>query len=397
MGRSDDSIRRRKNKKIRKQQENKDSSKVSNRIASIIAAKKRRLTGKRRKCQGMCFNIPTPEDPFNDRHGKIDTVKNKKRPADSTVDKTHMDKKRALSRNTAAHKDHPNEDVKKEKLSKLEKIENNTTASITVFKSEGKKDVVKPGKTEVPVLLACGNKTDERGHENFQDCPSKFLILCLNTIQNALQHESAFSGEDEPFFVHKWGVEFWKFYSSGRDIVISGADSDLEQIAWVASCAADTITRKEKGGLSFSSPFLLFIVPSQEKAAKVRKICKPLKALGIHTVSLHPGASIDHQICGLKSCEPEFLLSTPKRLLELVSLKEVDISGVSLLVIDGYGTYSDNDCIELIRQSISGCPQAVVFSECSSNSSTPVLPNLLQGSVCRISSYDYDRVFEGRF
>ena len=35
----------------------------------------------------------------------------------------------------------------------------------------------------------------------------------------------------------------------------------------------------------------------------------------------------------LKSCEPEFLLSTPKRLLELVSLKEVDISGVSLLVI----------------------------------------------------------------
>ncbi|CDO99848.1 unnamed protein product [Coffea canephora] len=393
MGKSNDSITRRKNKKSRKKQEVKDPSKVSYRIASIIAAKKRRLTGKRRMCQGMCFSIPTAEDPFNDRYGKTDAVKNKKRPLDSRVDKTHMDKKRALSRNMAANKDHANEDVKKEKLFKLEKIENNTIASVTVFKSEGKKDVGKPGKTEVPMLQACGSKTDERGHEIFQDCPSKFLVLCLNTIQNALQHESAFSSEDRPFFVHKWGVEFWKFYSSGRDIVETiGADSDSEQIAWVVSCAADTIARKEKGGLSFSSPFLLFIVPSQEKAAKVRKICKPLKALGIHTVSLHPGASIDHQIRGLKSCEPEFLLSTPKRLLELVSLKEVDISGVSLLVIDGYGTYSDNDCIELIRQSISGCPQAVVFSECSSNWSTPILPNLLQGSVCRISSDDLECV-----
>ncbi|THU50201.1 hypothetical protein C4D60_Mb06t17610 [Musa balbisiana] len=34
----------------------------------------------------------------------------------------------------------------------------------------------------------------------------------------------------------------------------------------------------------------------------------------------------------LRSCEPEFLVSTPERLLELVSLKAIDISGVSLLV-----------------------------------------------------------------
>jgi len=34
----------------------------------------------------------------------------------------------------------------------------------------------------------------------------------------------------------------------------------------------------------------------------------------------------------LKSCEPEFLISTPERLLELVSLKAIDISGISMLV-----------------------------------------------------------------
>ena len=31
---------------------------------------------------------------------------------------------------------------------------------------------------------------------------------------------------------------------------------------------------------------------------QVRSICKPLKPLGIHSVSLHPGASIEHQISG---------------------------------------------------------------------------------------------------
>ena len=34
----------------------------------------------------------------------------------------------------------------------------------------------------------------------------------------------------------------------------------------------------------------------------------------------------------LKSREPEFLVATPERLLELISLKAIDISGVSLLV-----------------------------------------------------------------
>lgn len=33
----------------------------------------------------------------------------------------------------------------------------------------------------------------------------------------------------------------------------------------------------------------------------MRGVCKPLKAVGIHTVSLHSGASIDHQINGLVS------------------------------------------------------------------------------------------------
>ncbi|EPS72805.1 hypothetical protein M569_01953, partial [Genlisea aurea] len=81
MGRSEDSIIRRRNRNCRKKKEDKSdsSSKVSSRVAAIIAAKKRRLTGKRRNCQGMCFSLPTPEDPFNDRKGKPELVKKTKR------------------------------------------------------------------------------------------------------------------------------------------------------------------------------------------------------------------------------------------------------------------------------------------------------------------------------
>jgi superfamily II DNA/RNA helicase len=97
------------------------------------------------------------------------------------------------------------------------------------------------------------------------------------------------------------------------------------------------------------------LVSSQDKAVQVRSICKPLKPLGIHSVSLHPGASIEHQISGLKTCEPEFLIATPESLLNLVSLKAIDISGVSMLVIDGLKcliNHNINDKIFSIRDAI---------------------------------------------
>lgn len=58
-------------------------------------------------------------------------------------------------------------------------------------------------------------------------------------------------------------------------------------------------------------------------------------------------ASFLFDICfvfnSLKSCEPEFLVSTPERLLELISMKAIDISGVSMLV----GFLSNIPCVEV--------------------------------------------------
>ncbi|KZV55299.1 hypothetical protein F511_06776 [Dorcoceras hygrometricum] len=377
MGRSDDSISRRRNRKSRKRHEDKkdSSSKVSARVAAIIASKNRRKSGKRRLCQGMCFSLPTPEDPFNDNHGKIDHAEKRKR--SSKANGKPGEKKARMLEKMAQCKDDSHVDHRKHEVSggRLESVE--------PFTFMGPEIAINVGKPTCQIINR--NKLNHVQKQNRleyrTECPSKFLITCLNSIQTALEHGEGYVSEvDKPFFANAWGIAFWNCYSNRKDVLETDrADSTTEQIAWIASTAADTISMKEKMGLSFTSPFLLYIVPSREKASKVREVCKPLKTLGIHTVSVHSGASIDHQVNGLKSCEPEFIVSTPDRLLELLNLKAFDTSGVSLLVIDGLEYPSNGayfDAVKSIRQLISGNPQIVVFCDCLKNPSASVVQKL---------------------
>ncbi|KAL8518142.1 hypothetical protein ACS0TY_009482 [Phlomoides rotata] len=383
MGKSDDSINRRKNKKSRRKAEEKkdSSSKVSSRVAAIIAAKKRRLTGKRRMCQGMCFSLPTPEDPFNELQGKVEYIKKRKK--NSKENKKLMVQKTPRIETGSLENDDA-DDFHEGKVSKFKILENGKFASVSFLGPEIASNLGKPTRH---IIKSDGSKDSwkELGLEKNIECPSKFLVTCMNSIQNVVQNGS--SEGDKPLFANAWGLEFFNCYCTGKDVLeTNGADSKLEQIAWIASTAADAVSMKEKEGMSYTGPFLLYLVPSQDKASKVRGVCKPLKAHGIHTVSLHSGASIDHQINGLMSCEPQFLVSTPERLLELLSLKAVDISGVSLLVIDGLeapfrGTYFN--AVKSIRQFISGNLRSVIFSDRTNSSSLPIVQKLFRGSDCK--------------
>ncbi|XP_050282041.1 DEAD-box ATP-dependent RNA helicase 5 [Quercus robur] len=386
MAKGDDALRRKRNKANRKKERD-SSAKVSSRVAAIIASKKRRKSGKRRMCEGMCFTLPTPEDPFNNRHDKKNFKrKGRKNKIPSQEDEEDFVKGKGVA---LGNEKQPS-NLENENVKVVDFMDDEEGLVISV-NDMGQKCLVDP-EEKVQVIEKEGNHGQDRwAFEN--STPSKFLFMCLNSIENALRHDGTYISEEEkPLFVNDWGVEFWKCYSAGKDILeTSGACSSIEQIAWIVSIAADTIARKEKEGQSFASPFLLFLVPSQEKAAKVRSICKPLKALGIHTVSIHPGASLDHQIQGLKSCEPEFLVSTPERLLELVTSKAIDISGVSLLVVDGLKPLSNggfSDMIKSIRKSIVGNPLTVVFDDCFSHTSVPLVQNLLLGSAFRLSLND---------
>ncbi|KAF3330874.1 ATP-dependent RNA helicase DBP2 [Carex littledalei] len=326
MAKGDDAIMRKKNRHNRKRVRSSESA-VSARAAAIIASKRRRKAGQRRICEGMCYTLPTPDDPYNERHGKKEPEKNKKKKS----------------------KDNPSEKQNQKKM-----------------------------------LVGSGENLLE------QSCPSKFLIVCLNAIKNAWREE----GELEEGDISSWGLDLWRCCSNGLSNVLdtSGSCGTREQIAWTVSVVSDIIARKEKQGILVSSPYLLYIVPTQEKAVQVRSICKPLKALGIHAVSLHPGASIQHQLRGLKSCEPEFLISTPGRLLELISLKAVDISSVSLLVIDGLGIgcseemkYADK--LNSIKETITSNPHVMVFSN-HCDQMAALAHNLLGGPITRLSLND---------
>ncbi|XP_072981082.1 DEAD-box ATP-dependent RNA helicase 14 [Typha angustifolia] len=342
MAKGDDAVRKKRNKTNRKRMRNSESA-VSARVASIIAAKRRRKDGKRRMCEGMCYSLPTPDDPFNDRRGKKELPKKKDLPG--------------------------NRKQNGKKLQSSNKKESASEKPISTLK------------------LGARSDGDDYG------CPSKFLILCLNAIQNSWTEEGVFDESAVgPLVASSWGVEFWRCCSAGSNVLdTSGGCASREQVAWLVSTASDIVARKEKQGLCVSSPFLLFLVPSQEKAAQVRSVCKPLKALGIHTVSLHPAAPIDHQVRGLRSCEPEFLVSTPERLLELVSLRAVDISGVSLLVLDGLKCFADLDLVDklnFIRDSISGSPHTVVFNDSDGEVFASLAQNLLSGAITRLSLSD---------
>ena len=215
--------------------------------------------------QGMCFSLPTPEDPFNNRHDK----KNFKRKGRKNKIPSQEDEEDFVKGEGAAQgNEKQSSNLENENVKVVDFMDDEEGLVISVNDID-QKCLVDP-EEKVQVIEKEGNHGQDRwAFEN--STPSKFLFMCLNSIENALRHDGTYISEEEkPLFVNDWGVEFWKCYSAGKDILeTSGVCSSIEQIAWIVSIAADTIARKEKEGQSFASPFLLFLVPSQEKAAKV--------------------------------------------------------------------------------------------------------------------------------
>lgn len=225
--------------------------------------------------QGMCFSLPTLEDPFNDNKGKTETTKKGKK--NTKTNKKIVDKNaRRLKREPLKDNDGLGED----KVMESDNVEAAKLALVSSISFMGPEIAINIGKPTRQIIKWDGShqSLEELGSEKNTECPSKFLIMCLNSIQNALQNGGALgSNDDKPLFANAWGLDFWNCYCTGKDVLEThGADSTLEQIAWMASTAADTISMKEKDGLSFGGPFLLYLVPSKEKASKVCKLLSPM-------------------------------------------------------------------------------------------------------------------------
>ncbi|XP_026417298.1 uncharacterized protein LOC113312779 [Papaver somniferum] len=93
----------------------------------------------------------------------------------------------------------------------------------------------------------------------------------------------------------------------------------------------------------------------------------------------------------LKASEPEFVISTPERFLELVSLEAIDMSRLSLLVIDRLECCSRDGFLnemKAMKQSIPGESQAIIFNGSLGSLSSSALRNLLgdHKAICRLSA-----------
>lgn len=190
----------------------------------------------------MCYSLPTLDDPFNDRRGKPEF---KTREPETRKERTDRVKgKSAPGRKGTVG-------------GSISQKSNPQTGNDTNNKSYSEEENV---------------KTNQQHDSEISDFPSKFVFWCLSAIENALRRDDAYTeGEGNSFFLDSWGLEFSKCFSTGKDLMdTSGTFASTEQIAWMVSAAADIFVRKEKQGLSLETPFLLFLVPSEQKAGQVR-------------------------------------------------------------------------------------------------------------------------------
>ncbi len=109
----------------------------------------------------------------------------------------------------------------------------------------------------------------------------------------------------------------------------------------------------------------LVLVPTRELAAQVQEtIVKVAQPFGLHTVLLIGGASMDEQMRGLRR-GPRIIIATPGRLIDHLERRTVDLSRVSVLVLDEADRMLDMGFAPQIEQVLRRVPkerQTMLFS-----------------------------------
>eukprot|EP00252_Welwitschia_mirabilis_P027967 TRINITY_DN9857_c0_g1_i1.p1 TRINITY_DN9857_c0_g1~~TRINITY_DN9857_c0_g1_i1.p1 ORF type:complete len:588 (-),score=125.99 TRINITY_DN9857_c0_g1_i1:60-1823(-) len=399
MAKGDDTIARKRNK-IRRKKSMQEGTKTSSYIRAIIAAKQRRKAGKRRICEGMCFTLPTPENPFNDPIEPMKPERKNHRSCDSLVKKLSSESKRQFSkRNIKSEID---------KLSRKKQRLGNALVGEMETKSPNTK-LTKANTVHGQAHSLCSLKKIS----NEENCPvmpimfpasstnniyfSKSIVTREEALKLALHLLNQLNLEKAEFqenisrlsFDDRWTKSFMEAIFEGKSILGSCQPSfDVRQTILMAAAAAAHIASKQNTGGATHGAMVLILVDCQQEAQKVRNIFKHLKILlGIHSVSLHPGTSLGHQVEGLSLGAPEILISTPKRLSELIQLKALDISHVSFLVIDGLSKLLEELSVNVIKSLwnyIVGTPQVIIFSDRYAGDSLMLAQVLLEDPVQRI-------------
>src|SRR6202167_6274942 len=147
---------------------------------------------------------------------------------------------------------------------------------------------------------------------------------------------------------------------AGRD-VLAGAQTGTGKTAGFVL----PILQRLAAGEATRAPRALVLTPTRELAAQVAQSARDYgKYLPLRVLQVFGGVNINPQITGLRSgCD--ILVATPGRLLDLAQQRAVDLSGVSVLVLDEADRMLDMGFIHDIKRVIKLCPpkrQNLLFS-----------------------------------
>jgi ATP-dependent RNA helicase RhlE len=147
---------------------------------------------------------------------------------------------------------------------------------------------------------------------------------------------------------------------AGRD-VLAGAQTGTGKTAGFVL----PILQRLAAGTATRAPRALVLTPTRELAAQVAQSARDYgKYMPLRVMQVFGGVNINPQISGLRSgCD--ILVATPGRLLDLAQQRAVDLSGVSVLVLDEADRMLDMGFIPDIKRIIKLLPpkrQNLLFS-----------------------------------
>ncbi|CAK9194450.1 unnamed protein product [Sphagnum troendelagicum] len=304
MAKGDDALAKKKNKAIRKR--NRRAGVDTTEFAEGVKAhKRRRKLGTRRVCEGMCYSLPTPEDPFNERK------KRSKR-------KAALDGENNADEQSASRKRSRRTEIGFDGKQKHSEVVNRTTSRAM----DGNQCVNGMKDNKAGAKQTLGHRS---GGKHAVDVP-----VVSDKNAGGDQEVVGQLRKDVSQFEGQW----WLALAQGVD-VLGASSNSYHARAYVVPAATQIAAHRHTNGL-LHKPIVLFLVCSREQALLVRQICKPLKkALDIQSVSLHPGTSLKHQLDGLAVRTPEIIVATPDRLCQLLAVQAFSLGSVSYVVVDG--------------------------------------------------------------
>lgn len=144
--------------------------------------------------------------------------------------------------------------------------------------------------------------------------------------------------------------------------------TEVQEIAIPLILEGKDITVRSKTGTGKTGAFLipviqkisgkkglsvLVLVPTRELAKQVADVAMKISGdLGIRTVTVYGGASINVQIDNLRN-NPNIVVGTPGRILDLVERKSLDLSKIEYLILDEADVMLDMGFIEDVNRIIS--------------------------------------------